>query len=1406
MSKNRRKSHRAQPGSEPRAQSGVVESAKRSLMRASSVSPTSGTRPVEIEPGKVASARQSLMSTFAANADMPHPKSSVGSPKVPSASDETVPRQDVRVTPVGQTPGDKSKSPGDKAPSSKGSATSHLSSRTASNQVNPSSEETMPYTGSFQFPKKFAKGNSSTDSQAKKELFVGSGKFEPLADAPLAQVLHCKAIVFAYLPYDTLCNLTPLAQLHSQSQSVAQADWVAATTLLKAIRTGKIQEPGKADKMLQEVQDPQTVYAHDLLVDLLADTSRAHSPRILMRQVHPLRYPNVWCYPAGTHACVDDGGSIEDPLLKEVAKLSILVNRQTGYQMSRSNWEHYQHTEDTAANLGIHASLLAPDTPVHENVYIKEVIAPTPVVPTPPHSPSHSLNESSNPDGEDSDESSEVSSDPSLDQQLDRCLTGLVYSTLSYTELDKASEELCLGLPDTTKVLWISGSRYLRAIRTGVVFKQSERRALETLEGWTPSDQHGNEAWFAKRTIHRMMDEAEQAKESLKFMLVQHEGETSWTRPFYFLVPDDMTPQSAFVECIHGHLPRMALDRNRIDVGPIEFFRYATGEQCEVQPCYYEWCGEVIELSNEVNDDPPNNFNSSNNPSDHQHQGSFTSEEWFRMELEEKLHERDELAELRYNEQCAKLQSQLDSFRKDLESSLAASLEAMQRTLASAVANAHPQEVQQHSDDNSEALGANATEAEPTLTYQDGQLPNKWVHPHLDMFQDQFLCQYAHSVTDNPSDHQIIWTRMADKCALDIKCSRLKAGKACDPDPAPKGMICALQNIPSLLGFQSAKPLQCDRCGRMGYTRVGMVSVKQSNRTADNPYSDRCEQNFCSLCTNTTHLSEEYKRAMLCAAGDKYVVCYNPALVEDKSRVNDSYLSFENHPKHGRCMQIGSDEFTLHCQPKAVASSTEALKTEPLTPAAKPSATKEKHFIVATPATTQATAAVSSRAAVRSPSHAPATVGGGGLKISRSDVQKIQEHARGSAEKFDAVKGNTTYVHDVERFGMLMYEVRDFMTTDRTIALWLEDPQCVEHVSAVHILAAIADVVAKGKLKLTIKQKKNFVAKLSKPDVDGNITLEQCLTNFAKVFGKQCFDFDSCLQYVQNEVIYPRLYTFDDLEQHFRRAAIVTKTLNEVYGMTRVPEEDEGLVEWIHRALPRKTQLKLNDKLRMQAVNPETDMHMSKVTFEWLRETCHVVELELKKSASQRSYLNSVHFEGGEEDMCEECEDDDRQTANTLNYVGNRFSSRSAQRTRSPPRKPGDRSRSPSRNFRSSRYKSGLRTARYTSKAMAIVPYDPVKNLDACLNCGNPGHRAAKCTQPRDPARFKANLDLYVKHKQSTLNAERIALLQECPDDEEDQHLTETDPDVTEDEGSDLEDDQSEEDEVPQGRAKGATK
>ena len=129
--------------------------------------------------------------------------------------------------------------------------------------------------------------------------------------------------------------------------------------------------------------------------------------------------------------------------------------------------------------------------------------------------------------------------------------------------------------------------------------------------------------------------------------------------------------------------------------------------------------------------------------------------------------------------------------------------------------------------DGTELLEA-ALEAESTtLTYYDGQQPNMGVHPHLDMFQDQFLCQYAYSVTDNPADHQTIWSRVADECALNIKMYRIRASLPLSLDPAPEGMICALRSIPVMLGVQSDKPRRCGRCGRMGLTRIGMVSISR---------------------------------------------------------------------------------------------------------------------------------------------------------------------------------------------------------------------------------------------------------------------------------------------------------------------------------------------------------------------------------------------------------------------------------------------------------------------------------------------------------------------------------------------------------------------------------------------------
>ena len=163
-------------------------------------------------------------------------------------------------------------------------------------------------------------------------------------------------------------------------------------------------------------------------------------------------------------------------------------------------------------------------------------------------------------------------------------------------------------------------------------------------------------------------------------------------------------------------------------------------------------------------------------------------------------------------------------------------------------------------------------------------MSNNWVNPYLDMFQDQFVCQYAYSlVASDPAldatDHLCLWQREAHKCATAAK-RAAPSSSAIHQKPAPEGMICGMSRIPVLLSGESTKPRTCSRCGRTGLVRQGVTSVTMSNRTVDNPYQAETEYSFCRFCTNTGLLSEEGNyAAVLCVSLDRYVVFTNPALL-----------------------------------------------------------------------------------------------------------------------------------------------------------------------------------------------------------------------------------------------------------------------------------------------------------------------------------------------------------------------------------------------------------------------------------------------------------------------------------------------------------------------------------------------
>ena len=199
--------------------------------------------------------------------------------------------------------------------------------------------------------------------------------------------------------------------------------------------------------------------------------------------------------------------------------------------------------------------------------------------------------------------------------------------------------------------------------------------------------------------------------------------------------------------------------------------------------------------------------------------------------------------------------------------------------------------------------------------------------------------------------------------------------------------------------------------------------------------------------------------------------------------------------------------------------------------------------------------------------------------------------------------------------------------------------------------------------------------------------------------------------------------------------------------------------ELIIRALPKSTVKGVLEKMKVRST-ATVDISIGTFPFDKLKETCRLVESELRTSRRSSRYyptrpLNSLQFEGREE-----VTDPTPSDTEILHYASDRYSRNNSQRARSPPRfatpTRDTRGRSPSIKPRTTARRPGdpipvrsrPQPTSTRARVHAIVPYDPAKNLDACLNCGNSGHRLADCKQPRDDNRIRSNLDLFQKHRQ----------------------------------------------------------
>ena len=192
----------------------------------------------------------------------------------------------------------------------------------------------------------------------------------------------------------------------------------------------------------------------------------------------------------------------------------------------------------------------------------------------------------------DSDDRSSVASVSELSDITDdiRYLTCVVYSTLDHQQLIDATP---LISNTETKILWVSAKRYQSATRTdGVIYRESTSHDAVELQDWDPSCIDNNGLWFSRHYISKLMKRSKAASEgSVKILLVQPKNDTKWSLP-YRTLENDGTLEEMFVDCVHNHVPHIALQVHKVTTDTPKQF---TDRGClvEVNPCFYEWVGEI---------------------------------------------------------------------------------------------------------------------------------------------------------------------------------------------------------------------------------------------------------------------------------------------------------------------------------------------------------------------------------------------------------------------------------------------------------------------------------------------------------------------------------------------------------------------------------------------------------------------------------------------------------------------------------------------------------------------------------------------------------------------------------------------------------------------------------------------